>query len=588
MVAGLVAGRARFGQRTRSLACSFGLLTAAAMGVHVSGGVTEAHFSFFVVVIVLTLYEDWTVFVLAVLYTLVHHGVLGTIDPGQVFGAHAGSPWGWAAIHAVFVAAAGAAGVVAWRLNEDVRHRMRRTEAELRDAAMTDSLTGLPNRRRLMRDLETAVGDGQARLALFDLDGFKGYNDTFGHLAGDALLTRLGHRLAEAVAGTGVAYRLGGDEFCVLARGATSTATIDAAVEALTEPGGGVRDRQLARHRGASTGTARSPRMPCGSPISACTSTRAAVAGRPVTRARTCSSAPCQSATPTSPRTAPTSPRCRARRAPARRAGDQLERDPPSPPSCTTSARSASPTRSLSKPGPLDADEWAFMRRHTIIGERIVAGAPALAQVGRLVRSSHEHFDGAGYPDALAGEQIPIGARIITVCDAYDAMITDRPYQAGRTPDSRRRRTPTLRRHPVRSRRRRRLLHGHRRPAHRRRPAGPTGPRLTRTQLDAATDHRLTRGRCVYLGAGIGVSDRCRAGSPPGRSRRRSPTPGPRRFPPTPPRRLRRERRDHPRAHAIQRREREGSAGSPASHENPDGCGRISAVARASSAPTDR
>src|SRR5215210_5647343 len=101
------------------------------MAVHVSGGVTEAHFSFFVVIVLLTLYEDWTVFALAVVYTLLHHGVLGTVAPGDVY-AHGGSPWGWAAIHAVFVAAAGAAGVVAWRLNEDVRQRMRETQEELR------------------------------------------------------------------------------------------------------------------------------------------------------------------------------------------------------------------------------------------------------------------------------------------------------------------------------------------------------------------------------------------------------------------------------------------------------------------------
>ena len=208
VVAGLVAGRTRLGRRTRSLACSFGLLTACAMGVHVSGGVTEAHFSFFVVVILLTLYEDWTAFVLAVLYTLLHHGLLGTFAPEEVFASNAGSPWGWAAIHAVYVAAAGAAGVVAWRLNEDVRFRMRQTQEELRVAAMTDSLTGLPNRRQLTSDLETAVSEGQGRLAMFDLDGFKGYNDTFGHLAGDALLTRLGHRLRESVADTGVAYPL--------------------------------------------------------------------------------------------------------------------------------------------------------------------------------------------------------------------------------------------------------------------------------------------------------------------------------------------------------------------------------------------
>ena len=135
VVAGVVAGRPELGHRKRSLACSFGLLTAAAMGVHVSGGVTEAHFSFFIVVVLLTLYEDWTVFVLAVVYTLLHHGVIGMVDTGEVFAAHPENPWTWTAIHAVFVASGGAAGIVAWRLNEDVRRRMRRTQDKLREAS---------------------------------------------------------------------------------------------------------------------------------------------------------------------------------------------------------------------------------------------------------------------------------------------------------------------------------------------------------------------------------------------------------------------------------------------------------------------
>jgi HD-GYP domain-containing protein (c-di-GMP phosphodiesterase class II) len=92
----------------------------------------------------------------------------------------------------------------------------------------------------------------------------------------------------------------------------------------------------------------------------------------------------------------------------------------------------AIPDTILHKPGPLDEAEWEFMRSHTIIGERIIAAAPALAQVARLVRSSHERWDGAGYPDQLAGEDIPLGSRIISVCDAFDAMVTERPYSAAR------------------------------------------------------------------------------------------------------------------------------------------------------------
>jgi HD-GYP domain-containing protein (c-di-GMP phosphodiesterase class II) len=89
----------------------------------------------------------------------------------------------------------------------------------------------------------------------------------------------------------------------------------------------------------------------------------------------------------------------------------------------------AIPDAILEKAGPLDDKEWAFMRRHTIIGERILTAAPSLRSVARLVRSSHERWDGGGYPDGLAAEEIPLGARVVAVCDAFDAMTTNRPYR---------------------------------------------------------------------------------------------------------------------------------------------------------------
>jgi HD-GYP domain-containing protein (c-di-GMP phosphodiesterase class II) len=89
----------------------------------------------------------------------------------------------------------------------------------------------------------------------------------------------------------------------------------------------------------------------------------------------------------------------------------------------------AVPSAILDKPGKLDADEWEFIARHTIIGERILGAAIALRPVATLVRASHEHYDGNGYPDGLRGDEIPLGARIVSVCDAYDAMTSDRPYQ---------------------------------------------------------------------------------------------------------------------------------------------------------------
>ena len=88
----------------------------------------------------------------------------------------------------------------------------------------------------------------------------------------------------------------------------------------------------------------------------------------------------------------------------------------------------AIPEEILNKPGPLSYDEWEFIRRHTLIGERILGAASTLGAAGKLVRSTHEHWDGTGYPDGLATWEIPLGARIIAVCDSFEAMTSPRPY----------------------------------------------------------------------------------------------------------------------------------------------------------------
>ena len=93
--------------------------------------------------------------------------------------------------------------------------------------------------------------------------------------------------------------------------------------------------------------------------------------------------------------------------------------------------KTAIPAAILDKPGPLDDREWAFIHRHPGIGARIVSAAPALASTAPLINSSHERVDGRGYPDGLKDENIPFGSRIIAVCDAFEAMTTDRPYHRG-------------------------------------------------------------------------------------------------------------------------------------------------------------
>jgi diguanylate cyclase (GGDEF)-like protein len=128
------------------------------------------------------------------------------------------------------------AGIVAW-----LRGSLEAREQALVALARTDALTGLGNRRGLMEDLAAAVATGSPprTFAIFDLDGFKAYNDRHGHPAGDALLERMGARLAVGVAGRGSAYRLGGDEFCVLLDGPPVVAGVAACGAALAQDGVG-------------------------------------------------------------------------------------------------------------------------------------------------------------------------------------------------------------------------------------------------------------------------------------------------------------------------------------------------------------
>jgi putative two-component system response regulator len=90
----------------------------------------------------------------------------------------------------------------------------------------------------------------------------------------------------------------------------------------------------------------------------------------------------------------------------------------------------------LRKPGPLTEEEWIKVREHPAVGARIVQSMHLAQRVAPIVRGHHERWDGKGYPDGLQGEEIPIGARIIALVDAYDAMSTDRPYRAALPPEA--------------------------------------------------------------------------------------------------------------------------------------------------------
>ena len=305
-----------------------------------------------------------------------------------------------------------------------------------RTEALTDSLTGLANRRKLLLDLEAELeraSAGERRmLALFDLNGFKTYNDTFGHPAGDALLARLAGKLAAAVAPAGEAYRMGGDEFCVLLP--ASEPELHRVGEALCESGEGF---TVTSAYGAAV-----------IPDDATTvSTALSVADERLYAHKELLAEIHRGAAhePLLRTLAEREPELRAHVADvsslAVRVGERLGLGRDELEELRLAAelhdvgKLAVPDVVLQKSGPLDPTEWGFIHSHTLIGQRIVSAAPALRSVGEIVRSTHENWDGSGYPDGLAGEAIPLAARIIGVCDAYSAITSDRPYRAARTPE---------------------------------------------------------------------------------------------------------------------------------------------------------
>jgi len=211
------------GRRARASAAVLGLITASAVIVHLSGGVVEAHFHFFVMIGVITLYQDWLPFGLALGYVVVHHAVLGALAPAQVFNHPAAerAPFKWALIHGAFVLAASVAYLVNWRLSERQAIEISRLVSRLEGLARTDALTGVPNRRvweeELPRELERArrMGTGLC-VAMIDLDNFKSYNDRHGHQAGDLVLKEAASAWRAEVRSTDLLARYGGEEFVLL------------------------------------------------------------------------------------------------------------------------------------------------------------------------------------------------------------------------------------------------------------------------------------------------------------------------------------------------------------------------------------
>jgi Amt family ammonium transporter len=214
---------ARLPRRTRAALATLGALFSSAALVQLSGGLIETHFHFFVMVFVITFYQDWVAFLLAIAFVVVEHAIVGVVAPHAVYNHEEAwhNPVRWAVIHAVFLSAAAAAAVVNWSLNERASAAERAIGERLAYEASHDPLTGNLNRREFDRQITMLLGDPRSltsehAVCMMDLDQFKIVNDSSGHAAGDEVLRQVTGLIRGRLGEHDQLARIGGDEFAVL------------------------------------------------------------------------------------------------------------------------------------------------------------------------------------------------------------------------------------------------------------------------------------------------------------------------------------------------------------------------------------
>lgn len=333
------------------------------------------------------------------------------------------------------------------RLRDELRTthaRIATLEAERNDYLRKDRRAGVLTLDAFREAAAAALRGSQRRgepaaLVLVDIDGFRALNGRRGSAAGDEALATVATRLRELVRGGDVVGRTGADELAVVMPGAnlagargvaerlvavleqTGPVTVSAGIA--VDGGTGQLDGLMAdaaaileRARIAGGGRVGAPgRQPSVEP------SRGAIGALALALAE---------------RDRGTGEHAEQVVALAGATARRMNLDAEEVERIAAAAllhdigKVAIPDSILNKPGALNDEEWAVMREHSVIGERILRAVPGLGPVARMVRHGHEHFDGSGYPDALAGEAIPVGSRIVLACDAYDAMTSERPYRA--------------------------------------------------------------------------------------------------------------------------------------------------------------
>jgi diguanylate cyclase (GGDEF)-like protein len=349
------------------------------------------------------------------------------------------------------------------RLEDQLRHSLTeledaRAEAELR--ANTDDLTGAYNRRHFAQIASESLASAADRsaLLLIDADHFKQINDVYGHAVGDAVLAELADRLRSSITPDDHLARWGGEEFAVLLRGVSCEAELAERAERL-------------RHAVSETPIEHEDiRILLTTSVGAVAAREGASLDALVERADAClyaakyqgrnrvslePEAGGRAASTREPEVIGTA-RALAFASGQREGIPEEHAEHVARLAMLTAERLqlpvglillcriggwlhdvgkiAIPERILMKPGSLDDAEWATMKTHPVVGDKIVRRVSGLQDAAPAVRHHHERFGGGGYPDGLSGEAIPIEARIVCAADAYSAMTTNRPYSAARSP----------------------------------------------------------------------------------------------------------------------------------------------------------
>lgn len=338
----------------------------------------------------------------------------------------------------------------------------------LEQQAITDSLTGLPNHRELVGRLEEALEEARKTastcgLIFLDLDHFKDINDRYGHLVGDAVLCECSERVSASLRASDYLGRWGGEEFVAILPGVEPGEALGVAEKIRATIAQDVFADEVGVRLTCSLGVATYPHDAANREDLIKNADRAMYTAKRLGRDQTrMASEPLVLAmgmlveAPETPREAEMlavvesliaaleardhATGQHGRRVAALSLKLALALGCHWSEACIIGmgglmhdlGKVAMPDSILFKRGKLNTREIEYMARHPVIGEEILTALPAFQDVAEVVRNHHEWFNGAGYPDGLSGEQIPLGARIVAVADAYDAIISHRVYRQGR------------------------------------------------------------------------------------------------------------------------------------------------------------